>query len=45
MEIVLETVVKLAFFLFECECESVEHYLWECSEYSNIRKAFVRNLL
>ena len=24
----------------ECECESVEHVLWECSEYSSIRKEF-----
>ena len=25
-------------FLCECECESVEHVLWECSEYSSIDK-------
>ena len=24
--------------------ESVEHVLWECSEYSSIRKIFIRNL-
>ena len=28
----------------ECECESVEHVLWECSEYSSIRKEFIGNL-
>ena len=28
----------------ECECESVEHVLWECSEYSSIRKQFIKNL-
>ena len=28
----------------ECECESVEHVLWECSEYSSIIKEFIRNL-
>ena len=28
----------------ECECESVEHVLWECSEYSSIRKEFIKNL-
>ena len=38
-----ETVAKLVFFC-ECECESVEHVLWECSEYSSIRKKFIRNL-
>ena len=39
----LETVVKLVFFC-ECECESIEHVLWECSEYSSIRKECIRNL-
>ena len=39
---VLETVVKLVF--CECECESVEHILWECSEYSSICKEFIKNL-
>ena len=33
-----------ACFFCECECESVEHVLWECSEYSSIRKKFIRNL-
>ena len=33
-----------ACFFYECECESVEHVLWECSEYSSIRKEFIRNL-
>ena len=28
----------------ECECESVEHVLWECSEYSSIRKELIGNL-
>ena len=28
----------------EYECESVEHVLWECSEYSSIRKEFIKNL-
>ena len=28
----------------ECECESVEHVLWECSEYSSIFKEFISNL-
>ena len=41
VHVVLETVVKLEFF---CECESVEDVLWECSEYSSIRKEFIRNL-
>ena len=27
-----------------CECESVEHVLWECSEYSSIHKKFMSNL-
>ena len=27
-----------------CECESVEHVLWGCSEYSSIREEFIRNL-
>ena len=27
-----------------CECESVEHVLWECSEYSSIRKESLKNL-
>ena len=27
-----------------CECESVKHVLWECSEYSSIHKEFIRNL-
>ena len=25
-------------------CESVEHVLWECSEYSSIHKEFIRDL-
>ena len=33
-----------ACFFCECECESVEHVLWECSEYSSIRKEFIKNL-
>ena len=33
-----------ACFFCECECESVEHVLWECSEYSSIRKEFIGNL-
>ena len=28
----------------ECECESVEHVLWECSEYRSICKEFITNL-
>ena len=32
------------FFFCECEYKSVEHVLWECSEYSSIRKEFIRNL-
>ena len=44
MDIILETVVELVFFFFECECESVEHVLWECSEYSSICKEFITNL-
>ena len=35
---------KACFFFCECECESVEHVLWECSEYSSIRKEFIGNL-
>ena len=31
-------------FFCECECKSVEHVLWECSEYSSIRKEFIGNL-
>ena len=27
-----------------CECESVEHVSWECSEYSSIRKEFIGNI-
>ena len=38
-----KTVVKFAFFC-ECECLSVEHDLWECSEYSGIREEYIRNL-
>ena len=34
-------IVRLVFFF--CECESVEHVLWECSEYSSIHKEFIRN--
>ena len=26
-----------------CECESVEHVLWKCSEYSSSRKEFIGN--
>ena len=33
-----------AFVFCECECESVEDVLWECSEYSSIRKEFIKNL-
>ena len=33
-----------ACFFCGCECESIEHVLWECSEYSSIRKEFIRNL-
>ena len=33
-----------ACFFCECKCESVEHALWECSDYSSIRKEFIRNL-
>ena len=25
----------------ECECESAEHVLWKCSEYSSIREKFM----
>ena len=25
----------------ECECESVEHVLWKCSEHSSIREKFM----
>ena len=25
----------------ECECEPVEHVLWECSKYSSICKEFI----
>ena len=31
-------------FFGSVSCESVEHVLWECSEYSSIRKEFIRNL-
>ena len=27
----------------KCVCESVEHVLWECSEYSNIHKKFINS--
>ena len=33
-----------ACFFCECECESVERVLLECSEYSSIRKEFIKNL-
>ena len=33
-----------ACFFCECECKSVEHVLWECSEYSSICKEFIGNL-
>ena len=36
---VLEKVVKLVSL-----CESVEHVLWECSEYIDICEEFIRNL-
>ena len=36
---------KAYFFFCECECESVEHVLWECSEYSSIHKEFIKNLV
>ena len=36
------TIIKFVF--CECECESAEHVLWKCSEYSNICKEFIRNL-
>ena len=29
--------------LCTCECKSVEHVLWECSEYIHV--AFIRNLI
>ena len=35
---------KACFFFCECECESVEHVLSECTEYRSIRKEFIRNL-
>ena len=35
---------KACFFFCECECESVEHVFWECSEYSSICKEFIGNL-
>ena len=33
-----------ACFFCECECESIEQVLWECSEYSSIRKEIIKNL-
>ena len=30
--------------IVKCECKSVEHVLWECSEYSGIHEEFIRNL-
>ena len=27
----------------ECECESIEHVSWECSEYSSIHKESISN--
>ena len=33
-----------ACFFCECEYESVEHVLWECSEYSSICREFIKNL-
>ena len=35
---------SIVFFSCECECKSVEHILWECSEHSSIPKEFIRNL-
>ena len=34
---------SLKLFFCECKCKSVELVLWACSEYSNIRKEFIRN--
>ena len=34
-----------ACFFCEYECESVEHVLWECSEYSSIRKELLEILM
>ena len=36
--------VSRACVLRSCECESVEHVLWECSAYSNIRSVFINSL-
>ena len=35
---------KACFFFCECEYRSVEHVLWECSEYSSIGEEFIGNL-
>ena len=36
-------LVKLVFFC-NCDCESVEHVLWECPAYSNNRRVFINSL-
>ena len=36
-------LVKLVFFC-NCDCESVEHVLWECPAYNNNRSVFINNL-
>ena len=36
--------VSRACVLCNCECESVEHVLWECSPYSNVRSVFINSL-
>ena len=36
--------VSKACVLRNCECESVEHVLWECSAYSNIKSVFINSL-
>ena len=36
-------LVKLVFFC-NCDCESVEHVLWECPAYSNNRSVFINSL-
>ena len=36
-------LVKLVFFC-NCDCESVEHVLWECSAYNSNRSVFINSL-
>ena len=36
-------LVKLVFFC-NCDCESVEHVLWESPAYSNNRSVFINSL-